>query len=488
MAAKPPAMTPPAAATGGPAPTASALELAGAVRAGRTTSTELLEMYLERIERLDGPVNAVVTLDVDRARAQARAADAAAARGEWWGPLHGLPCTIKDAIATAGIRSTGGAIELADHVPTLDAPAVARLRRAGAIVFGKTNLPRWSLDVQSFNELFGTTANPWDLTRSPGGSSGGAAAAVAAGFSAFELGTDIGGSIRYPSHCCGVFGLKPTYGIVPQRGYLDHLGGGVIDADINAFGPIARSASDLALLIDVLAAPLPADQPAWRLELPAARATRADQLRVVRWFDGAGALDAPYRALLDAAVDSLDDAGAMVLEVAPPVGFDELHDLFVELVSAATSQGREYEAQVPTPDHRRWLDAQERREALRERWARWFAGDGDAERAPDVLLSPVSLAPALPIDEQGTVVTRLVEVAGTTRSMAESVLWLGVYGVIGLPAAVAPIGCTPQGLPCGIQIVGPRFGDHATIAAAGILEELLGGYRPPPGFEVSSPA
>ena len=194
--------------------TRSATELAAGIRAKEWSSRELLELYLDRIDRLDGPVNAVVTLDADRARGAADAADAALARGDDLGPLHGLPVTIKDAIETEGIRSTGGARELLDHVPTVDAPAVARLKDAGAIVFGKTNLPRWSADFQTYNEIFGVTNNPWDLSRTTGGSSGGAAAAVAAGFTSFELGTDIGGSVRIPSHCCGTFGLKPSFGVI----------------------------------------------------------------------------------------------------------------------------------------------------------------------------------------------------------------------------------------------------------------------------------
>ena len=161
--------------------------------------------------------------------------------------------------------------ELIDHVPTADAPAVARLKAAGAVVFGKTNLPRWSGDFQTFNDIFGVTNNPWALDRTVGGSSGGAAAAVASGFTSFELGTDIGGSVRIPAHCCGVFSLKPSYGVVPQRGYLDHVGGGTTDADINVFGPITRSADDLDLLLDVLAGPEPERALAWRLELPRCR-------------------------------------------------------------------------------------------------------------------------------------------------------------------------------------------------------------------------
>jgi hypothetical protein len=246
-----------------------AVRLAAAVRDRQVSSRELLEIYLDRIDRLGPPVNAVVTVDADGARRADADADRLTAGGEQLGPLHGLPMTVKDAIETAGLRSTGGAVELAGHVPDRDAPAVARLKAAGAIVFGKTNAPRWSFDVQTFNEVFGTTSNPWALDHSPGGSSGGAAAAVACGFTSFELGTDIGGSIRLPAHCCGVFGLKPTFGVVPQRGYLDHAGGGSTDADINVFGPLTRSAEDLDLLLGVLAGPGAPEARAWRLDLPA---------------------------------------------------------------------------------------------------------------------------------------------------------------------------------------------------------------------------
>src|SRR5690242_9864400 len=218
------------------------------------------------------------------------------------------------------MRSTGGAVELRDHVPGADAPIVAGLRAAGAIVFGKTNVPRWSGDLQTYNEIFGTTNNPWALDRGPGGSSGGAATAVACGFTSFEIGTDIGGSVRIPSHCCGTFGLKPSWGVVPQRGYLDHVGGGTTDADINVFGPIARSADDLDLLLDVLAAPPPEQRLAWRVELPEARFESARGLRVATWFDDDDlVIDPAYRDLLDRTASALDDAGARVTSVRPPV-------------------------------------------------------------------------------------------------------------------------------------------------------------------------
>src|SRR4051795_9529803 len=315
--------------------TRSASELAAGIRAKEWSSRELLELYLDRIDRLDGPVNAVVTLDTDRARIAADAADAALARGDGVGPLHGLPVTIKDAIETEGIRSTGGARELTDHVPVADAPAVARLKDAGAIVFGKTNLPRWSADLQTFNDIFGVTSNPWSLEHTVGGSSGGSAASVAAGFTSFELGTDIGGSVRIPSHCCGVFGLKPSFGVIPQRGYLDHVGGGTTDADINVFGPIARSADDLDLLLGVLAGPDADRALAWRLELPAPRERSLSELRIGTWLDDPGChVEQEYATLLRAAAVSLADAGAKIDDTHPPVAFEEQVGLFFHMVGA----------------------------------------------------------------------------------------------------------------------------------------------------------
>ncbi len=205
-------------------------------------------------------INAIVTLDLDRASRDATTIDERLTRGEDVGPLAGIPMTIKDAIAVGGMRSTCGTVELQDHIPSEDAPAVAALRAAGAVIVGKTNVPRWcNAETETHNELFGTTNNPWDLSRSVGGSSGGSAAAVAAGLSSCDLGTDIGGSVRIPSHYCGTYALKPSLGVVPQLGYLSHEGAGRVDADMNVFGPITRSADDLALLLDVLAGPKPED-------------------------------------------------------------------------------------------------------------------------------------------------------------------------------------------------------------------------------------
>src|SRR6188472_2984600 len=222
-------------------PFASASELAAAIRSRLISSRELLELYLGRIERFNPALNAIVTLDADRARAEADAADAAIARGDDLGPLHGVPITIKDSIETAGMRTTSGAKMLTDYVPQHDAVTVARLRAAGAIVFGKSNLPEFAGDSQSFNDLFGTTNNPWDPQRTPGGSSGGAAAAVASGLTGLELGSDIGGSLRIPAHFCGVYTIKPTWGIVPMTGHIPPPPDAQRDVDVGVIGPLTRS-------------------------------------------------------------------------------------------------------------------------------------------------------------------------------------------------------------------------------------------------------
>jgi amidase len=458
--------------------TAPASELAAAIRSKVVSSRELLDLYVDRIQRLNPPINAVVTLDPERAAMAAAAADDATARGDDLGPLHGLPITIKDAIEVGGVRSTGGAVELSAHVPAADAPAVARLRAAGAIVFGKTNVPRWSGDVQTFNEIFGTTNNPWALDRVPGGSSGGPAAAVACGFTAFELGTDIGGSIRIPSHCCGIFGLKPSFGVVPQRGYLDHVGGGLTDADINVFGPLARSAQDLELLMSVLAGPEPERSIAWQLELPPARWSSVGDLRIGAWLDDPGCLvGREVRDVLASTVDSLADAGVKVEDAHPDVAFEEQRDLFFQLISAAISPSMPDEAaEAVGGSHRAWLRGDEQRARLRARWAEWF-------ESFDALVCPVLPVAAFPHDQEREFLTRVIDIDGVSRSHTDLVGWTGLIGVVGLPSAVPPVGRTSSGLPVGMQIVCPYLRDREAIRLAALITDVVGtGYQRPPGF------
>jgi amidase len=454
-----------------------ATQLAEAIRQRQVSSRELLAAALGRVDRINPRLNAVVTLDVERAQSEAAAADAATARGEPAGPLHGLPTTIKDALETEGMRSTGGATELADHVPVADAPAVARIRAAGAVVFGKTNVPRWSGDMQTYNEIFGTTNNPWDPARVPGGSSGGAAAAVAGGLTSFELGTDIGGSVRIPAHCCGVFGLKTTFGVVPQRGYLDRVDGGVSDADINVLGPIARSAGDLGLLLGVVAGPIEEDRVAWRLDLPAPRASTLADYRVGVWFDEPSVpLGAELRAVLGAATDALADARARVEDAHPAVSFEEQVGLFHQGVMAAVSPSEPGDVgELIAGNHLPWLLALDRRAALRRAWAEWFETYG-------LLLCPVLPIEAFPHAQEGTFVDRTIDIDGETHPYPVLIDWTGLIGVMGLPSAVPPVGTTStSGMPVGVQVVAPWYRDREAIRAAGLLAEACGGgYRVPP--------
>jgi amidase len=458
--------------------TASATSLVAAVRSGAISARELLELYLERIERLDrGGVNAVVTLDTARARAAATDADDRRARGDVIGPLHGLPMTIKDAIETEGIRSTGGAVELTDHVPAIDAPAVARLKAAGAIIFGKTNLPRWCGDSPAFNELFGTTNNPWSFAHVPGGSSGGSAAALAAGLTGAELGTDIGGSVRAPAHCCGVYALKPSYGVISNLGYLDHVGGGTTRTDINTFGPMARSAADLDLLLSVLAGPAPDDELAWRVELPASTLRSLTGARVAVWFDDdACPVDTECRAMLGAALDAIADAGARVDEAHPDAAFREHIDLYLGLIAAAASPSMPDDAaEQISGSHLAWLRRDELRAQLRRRWADWF-------EHYDVLLAPAWCTPPFEHDQAGSMIDHVVMVNGEPRNHFEISQWLMLVNVLNLPAVAVPIGRTESGLPVGMQVIAPYLHDRRAIRVAELLTDVVGGYEVPPGF------
>ena len=442
---------------------------AAAIRSGELGSRELLEHFIERIDRINPDLNAVITKSYEPARAQADAADAALARGEDLGLLHGVPVTIKDALETEGIRSTGGATELRENVPTRDAPVVRAIKEAGAIVFGKTNLPRWSGDLQSFNDLFGTTVNPWNAERVPGGSSGGAGAAVATGLTSFEIGTDIGGSIRVPSSFCGVFGHKPSFGIVPSTGYLDHVDAGTTEADINVLGPITRSAEDLELLLKILQrneGPLRADL------APAPDDVRS--LRVAAWLDDPLCpVDAEVLDVLSSAADALEASGVTVDRSArPDIDAQEAVSIGMWLLFAAMAQSLPPEASAQTTHHA-WLNAHQTREAIRAKWAEFFTGY-------DAVLMPVTIVPPFSHDHTGDFGTRSLLCNGESRPYLDLVFWTVLVGMAYLPVTVPPIGLGPSNLPIGIQVVGPYGGDYRTIRLAGHLADLCGGYQPPP--------
>ncbi len=477
-----------------------ATDLLRALRERKVGCLELLDHHLARVERLNGPLNAVVALDADGARERARQADAALDQDEPWGPLHGLPMTIKDSIEVAGMPTTGGAPEFAGHVPTAHADAVQRLTDAGAVVFGKTNLPLYAGDFQSYNEVYGVTNNPWDLARSPGGSSGGAAAAVAAGLSALELGSDIGGSIRNPAHYCGIYGHKPSYGIVPQRGHVPPPPGKLSRPDIAVFGPLGRSAADLALALNVLAGPAPGEAAAWRLDLPPPRAESLAGFRIAVWFDDPlGPLDSAVADCLTALAANLEKAGAHIKHAARPA-FDaeQAYRDFQRLMIAVMSAGlpremmERFSKDVPgldaedmgyravfmrnaTQSHRDWLAAKERQAQLRVVWADFFNDF-------DVLLCPVWPTAAIVHDHSPDMAARTVQVNGQPFPYMDQMFWPGIIGVGQLPSTAAPAGLTADGLPVGVQVVGPYLEDRTTLRFAELMADAVGGYTPPPGY------
>lgn len=474
----------------------TATELVAALRRKEVSSRELLDHYLARVERVNPRLNAVVTLDVERARKRAAAADEALARGELWGPLHGLPMTIKDTFETAGLRTTAGFSPLADHVPTVDAVAVARLIGAGAVVFGKTNVPMLAGDWQTYNAIFGTTNNVWDVTRAPGGSSGGSATVVAAGLAGLELGSDIGGSIRVPSHWSGVYGHKPTHGIVPQRGHIPPQPGALTESDLDVIGPIARGPADLELALSVLAGPLPDRAVGWRLALPPPRRGRLRDFRVAAWLDDpAFPVDAQVHARLADAVRALRAAGVTVDEAARPgFGLAEVvedytkllypilvagypRDTFDALVELAKQPDEGFGsrlARAGTIRHRDWLASHETRERVRARLAEFFT-------RYDVLLLPVNQVPAIPHDPSEPMMDRRVRVNGRERNYFDMLAWISIATFTYHPATAAPIGRTDAGLPVGLQIVGPYLEDRTPLEFARQLADVVGGYVRPPG-------
>jgi amidase len=473
---------------------ASAIEVAQAIRSREISARDHLEALLARVEAQGEAINCVVTVDAERARREADEADAAIGRGESVGPLHGVAMTIKDSFMTRGMRTTSGAPMLSDFVPEVDAVAVGRLRGAGAVVFGKTNLPIWAGDTQSYNEVFGTSNNPWDVSCTVGGSSGGAAGALAAGQTPIELGSDIGGSIRGPASECGVVGHKPSFGIVPATGHIPGPPGSLTQADLAVIGPLARTVDDAELMLDLLAGPDEWHAPAMRLELPPARKREPAGLRVAAWLDDpTSPVDREVHALLQGAAEALADAGAKVdFQARPAFEAEQALTTFRKLLAGAMSGGMPHEAierwaQLEGDDpvsvvardqalrHREWLTHHEKRMQLRQRWHEFFADW-------DVILLPVLPTPAIAHDHSAPMPARTISVNGESRPYLDRINWVGLTGVAYLPATVVPVGTTAGGLPVGVQIAGPYLEDRTTLAVARMLEGLLGGFRRPTGY------
>jgi amidase len=477
---------------------ASAGRLAGEIRDRKTGCVELLDFFLERAERYNPRLNAIVVWQIERARERARAADAALARGEVWGPLHGLPMTVKESFNVAGLPTTWGNPVWKDNIAAEDAVVVERLQRAGAVIYGKTNVPLMLMDSQSYNDIYGVTNNPWDTGRTPGGSSGGEAAALAAGLGALGAGTDIAGSLRNPAHYCGVYGHKPSWGLVPSRGQSPT--GALSPTDISVAGPMARHAEDLELAMRVLAGPDVLQQAAWRIELPPPRHRRLGDFRVAVWAQSPMcAIDASVGDRLAAAVDAITRAGAEVDDSARPgIGDAEHHRLFMLLLRAATAarlRDEDFAAHQQTAatlhpddmsfrataargavvDHRAWGVANERRTRLRHQWHDFF-------RHFDVLLAPAAATVAYPHDHNPDRDRRMIVVNGKPVPSGDQRFWAGLASLSHLPATVAPIGLTPAGLPVGVQIIGAEGEDLTVIEFARLLAGEIGGFIPPPGY------
>ncbi|HTZ35349.1 MAG TPA: amidase [Stellaceae bacterium] len=476
---------------------ASATALASQIRDRQIGCLELLDFFVARAERYNPQLNAIVAWQVEAARERARAADAALSRGELWGPLHGLPMTVKESFNVKGLPTTFGNPVWRDNIAAGNAVAIDRLEAAGAIVYGKTNVPYMLQDSQSYNEVYGTTNNPWALDRGPGGSSGGEAAALAAGLGALGAGSDIAGSLRNPAYYCGVYGHKPSWGLIPTRG---HAATAVVTpVDISVVGPMARDAADLALALGIMAGPDLLQQPAWRVELPAPRARRLKDFRVAVWASRADApIDDSVAARLADAVAAVARAGATVDEAARP-DFDaaDYHRLFMLLLRAATGSRLTEEAYreqqriaatlAPDDDspaamtargatigQRGWGAANERRNQLRYVWHDFFTRH-------DVLLAPVAATAAFAHDHNPDRAARRVMINGRPHPHVD-ITWAGLASLCYLPATAAPIGLTADGLPVGLQVIGPEGEDPTTIEFARLMAAEIGGFVAPPGY------
>jgi len=476
----------------------SALELAAAIKSREISSVELTQLYIDRIEKYDGNVNAVIVRTFDHALAAAERADRALAEGQDLGPLHGVPMTIKESYVMADTPSTWGMEDFRDNVSDEDGLAVKRFRAAGAHFLGKTNVPTDLADFQSYNPIYGTTGNPWDTSRTPGGSSGGSAAALAAGFSGLEAGSDIGGSIRNPAHFCGVYGHKPTYGIIPMQGH--ELVAGIPEADLAVCGPLARSAEDLKVALDIMAGPAERTALGWQLALPAADFNDLKNLRVAVWpTDETAPVCSEVADRVVMVAETLSRLGASVSDSARPA-FDLIRaqnnyqTLLTAVMTGALSDEDVAKAEAVAdsldPDdmsnsavtaratvlpHRDWIRANTQREKLRAAWDAFFDDW-------DILLCPQMATPAFPHDHR-PFGERTIQVDNEEQPYFQQLFWAGMIVNAYLPSTVFPTGLSKEGLPIGVQAVSAPYRDYRTIEFARLIAEEIGGFTPPNGYD-----
>jgi amidase len=442
---------------------ADAARIVQALADRKAGALELCDAAIARIEQRDREINAVVVRDFERAREQARAADAALARGERR-PLLGLPMTVKESFNLAGLPTTWGFEHARDFVPTEDAVAVQRLKAAGAVILGKTNVPVGLADWQTANPIHGRTLNPLDPKRTPGGSSGGSAAALAARMVPLELGSDIGGSIRVPAHCCGVAGHKPSHDLLPRRGHQFPRYAGAPDT-LSVIGPMARRAADLELALGVLAGPDRDEAVAYRLALPPARHQRIGGLRVLVIAEHpVVAIGADVRAALERVAAALQQEGATVARTSPLLpDLMAAHETYVKLLMTLVLRGMP-DGPPPISSHE-WLAQLDKRAQIRAQWRSFFG-------AFDIVLAPIHATPAFESTDEPRWEQRTLVVDGQPTRFEYQTLWAGIASLAGLPATVVPAGRAADGMPVGVQIIGPYLEDRTPLAVARWVESL----------------
>ncbi|WP_028351749.1 amidase [Bradyrhizobium murdochi] len=480
----------------------TAVELSTALAAKKVSAVELAEDAIGRIERHDAKINAICVRDFERGLAAARATDAELARGVKK-PLLGIPLTVKESYNIAGLPTTWGIPAQKNFAPTEDALSISRVKDAGGVILAKTNVPLNLADWQSYNDIYGTTNNPYDLGRTPGGSSGGSSAALAAGYGALSLGSDIGGSLRVPAFHCSVYAHKPTYALLPSRGHTAPPAPPLpYERDLAVIGPMARGAADLSLLLDVMAGPDPLEAgKAYRLELPAARHTDLKDFRIlVIDTDPVLPTDETVRGTIDQLASNIEKAGAKIFRSSPLLpDFAASSRLYVRMLLsflAASFPADVYTgaaaaaAALPADDsslqaeltrgialsHRDWVMASVGRTRLRAQWRELF-------KSFDAVICPIMPTPAFPHDHTPDQAQRRVLIDGRAHAYTDQFAWPGIATLPGLPATAIPTGFSPDGLPVGVQIVGPWLEDRTPLRLAELIEREFGGFKPPPMFD-----
>ncbi|APO56778.1 amidase [Bradyrhizobium diazoefficiens] len=480
----------------------SAVELSAALSAKKVSAVELTQDAIGRIERHDGKINAICVRDFDRALGAAREADAALVRGERK-PLLGLPLTIKESFNIAGLPTTWGFVPQKDFKPVEDALPVARIKQAGGVILGKTNVPVGLSDWQSYNDIYGTTNNPYDLGRTPGGSSGGSSAALAAGYCALATGSDIGGSLRVPAFHCGIFAHKPTINLCAARGETPPPFPAIPrEGDLAVIGPMARTAADLSLLLDVMAGPDPLDAGvAYKLDLPVARHQSLRDFRVLV-IESHPLLptDRDVRGAIDKLATDLAKAGVTVARESPLLpDFAETSRLYMRMLlgflgafflpdeladsqaraSQLSPEDRSLEAERlrgTIASHRAWVLDAGSRAGLRAQWRALF-------KSFDAVICPIMPTPAFPHDHSPEQSLRRISIDGKDYPYSDQLAWPGIATLPGLPATAVPLGLSKDGLPVGVQIVGPFLEDRTPLKLAELIEREFGGFTPPPLFD-----